>query len=159
MSQQRYFRCDIHEDVQADWRNWSHERAPTPYTFRRILYSLSCLSVIDCLLLPSRDLAEIPLKRRKSSIQPTNQPTKSNVTVTKNRHGATLFTVGPKNRTLSFRTLIHELEHSTLLLRFYYYPLYPGEVAVPHFYCYLNKCSMHLHEICMVLVYEVDMKS
>ena len=25
--------------------------------------------------LPSRDMAEIPLKRRKSSIQPTNQPT------------------------------------------------------------------------------------
>ena len=32
-------------------------------------------SEIDYLLLPSRDMAEIPLKRRKSSIQPTNQPT------------------------------------------------------------------------------------
>ena len=32
-------------------------------------------SEIGYLLLPSRDMAEIPLKRRKSSIQPTNQPT------------------------------------------------------------------------------------
>ena len=30
-------------------------------------------SEIDYLLLPSREMAEIPLKRRKSSIQPTNQ--------------------------------------------------------------------------------------
>ena len=30
-------------------------------------------SEIGYLLLPSRDMAEIPLKRRKSSIQPTNQ--------------------------------------------------------------------------------------
>ena len=33
------------------------------------------ISEIGYLLLPSRDMAEIPLKRRKSSIQPTNQPT------------------------------------------------------------------------------------
>ena len=31
------------------------------------------ISEIGYLLLPSRDMAEIPLKRRKSSIQPTNQ--------------------------------------------------------------------------------------
>ena len=31
------------------------------------------VSEIGYLLLPSRDMAEIPLKRRKSSIQPTNQ--------------------------------------------------------------------------------------
>ena len=30
------------------------------------------ISEIGYLLLPSRDMAEIPLKRRKSSIQPTN---------------------------------------------------------------------------------------
>ena len=33
------------------------------------------ISEIGYLMLPSRDIAEIPLKRRKSSIQPTNQPT------------------------------------------------------------------------------------
>ena len=33
----------------------------------------TCISEIGYLLLPSRDMAEIPLKRRKSSIQPTNQ--------------------------------------------------------------------------------------
>ena len=33
------------------------------------------ISEIDYLLLPSHDMAEIPLKRRKSSKQPTNQPT------------------------------------------------------------------------------------
>ena len=33
------------------------------------------ISEIGYLPLPSRDMAEIPLKRRKSSIQPTNQPT------------------------------------------------------------------------------------
>ena len=33
------------------------------------------ISEIGYLLLPSRHMAEIPLKRRKSSIQPTNQPT------------------------------------------------------------------------------------
>ena len=32
------------------------------------------ISEIGYLLLPSRDMAEIPLKRRKSSIQLTNQP-------------------------------------------------------------------------------------
>ena len=32
------------------------------------------ISEIGYLLLPSRDMAEIPIKRRKSSIQPTNQP-------------------------------------------------------------------------------------
>ena len=32
------------------------------------------ISEIGYLLLPSRDMAEIPLKWRKSSIQPTNQP-------------------------------------------------------------------------------------
>ena len=31
------------------------------------------ISEIGYLLLPSRDMAEIPLKRRKSSMQPTNQ--------------------------------------------------------------------------------------
>ena len=31
------------------------------------------ISEIDYLSLPSRDMAEIPLKRRKSSIQPTNK--------------------------------------------------------------------------------------
>ena len=31
------------------------------------------ISEIGYLLFPSRDMAEIPLKRRKSSIQPTNQ--------------------------------------------------------------------------------------
>ena len=31
------------------------------------------ISEIGYLLLPSRDMAEIPLKRRKFSIQPTNQ--------------------------------------------------------------------------------------
>ena len=36
------------------------------------------ISEIGNLLLPSRDMAEIPLKRLKSSIQPTNQPTKIN---------------------------------------------------------------------------------
>ena len=33
------------------------------------------LSEIGYLLLPSRDMPEIPLRRRKSLIQPTNQPT------------------------------------------------------------------------------------
>ena len=33
------------------------------------------ISEIGYLLLPSRDMAEIPLKWRKSSIQPTNQQT------------------------------------------------------------------------------------
>ena len=33
------------------------------------------ISEIGYLLLPSRDMAEIPLKRRKCSIKPTNQPT------------------------------------------------------------------------------------
>ena len=33
------------------------------------------ISEIGYLPLPSRDVAEIPLKRRKSSIQPTNQKT------------------------------------------------------------------------------------
>ena len=33
------------------------------------------ISEIGYLRLPSRDMAEIPLKRRKSSIQRTNQPT------------------------------------------------------------------------------------
>ena len=32
------------------------------------------ISEIGYLPLPSRDMAEIPLKRRKSSIEPTNQP-------------------------------------------------------------------------------------
>ena len=35
-------------------------------------------SEIGNLLLPSSDMAEIPLKRRKSSIQPTNQPSQRN---------------------------------------------------------------------------------
>ena len=33
------------------------------------------ISEVGYLLLPSRDMAEIPLKRRKSSIQPTIKPT------------------------------------------------------------------------------------
>ena len=35
------------------------------------------ISETGYLLLPSRDMAKIPLKRRKSSIQPTNHPTRS----------------------------------------------------------------------------------
>ena len=41
------------------------------------------ISEIGYLLLPSRDMAGIPLKRRKSSIQPTNQPTSGNNTDSK----------------------------------------------------------------------------
>ena len=36
-------------------------------------------SEIDYILLPSRDMVEIPLKRRKSSIQPTNERVKMSV--------------------------------------------------------------------------------
>ena len=42
-----------------------------------ILGFATWISEIGYLLLPSRDMAEILLKRRKSSIQLTNQPTKS----------------------------------------------------------------------------------
>ena len=40
---------------------------------RGLGFDFPSLSEIGYLLLPSRDMAEIPLKRRKSVIQPTNQ--------------------------------------------------------------------------------------
>ena len=39
-----------------------------------ILGLVATISEIAYLLLPSRNVTEIPLKRRKSSLQPTNQP-------------------------------------------------------------------------------------
>ena len=48
-------------------------------------------SDIGYLLLQSRDMGEIPLKRRKSSIQPTNQRTINTMTLVPHLMNAPLF--------------------------------------------------------------------
>ena len=56
--------------------------------FQRLVY----------LLLPSRDMVEIPLKRRKSSIQPTNQPTSKLILLRKLKDNKTDCFKGPWGR-------------------------------------------------------------